>query len=140
MWTVILVLGYEGGDEMTLREYFEKLILPSMAERQDAAEIYEESYEAVVNAILADCFEIENAIRRQRGQEELPAVKYYLADEELPYDLALMENCMNYGAAARLLVDEAGDEGPVVGYLDSLYREGKSRYLTGEYAEMEQVW
>lgn len=125
---------------MTLQEFYERHVLPIMAMSQDTADsIEEEQYTGVINTVLVDCLELNNFIREEKGEEPVEAV-FYLASDELPYDYSLLVNCICYGAASRLYVDEAGDEANMVTFLESNYEAGKRMYTKYRYENVNTVW
>ena len=125
---------------MTLQEFYERHVLPIMAISQDTADsIEEEQYTGVINTVLVDCLELNNFIREEKGEEPVEAV-FYSAYDELPYDYSLLANCICYGAASRLYVDEAGDEANMVTFLESNYEAGKQMYTKYRYEKVNTVW
>ena len=57
---------------MTLQEFYEKMCLPIMGMNSDTADsIEEEQYKGVINTVISECLDINNARRRQRGEEEV---------------------------------------------------------------------
>lgn len=125
---------------MTLQEFYERHVLPVMAMSQDTADsIEEEQYTGVINAVLTDCSDINNAMRLKKGEEEI-AVAWYAADDDLPYEYELLANCICYGAASRLYVDEAGDEANMVQFLEANYEKGKQKYISAEYVDALNIW
>ena len=125
---------------MTLQEFYERHVLPIMAMSQDTADsIEEEQYTGVINTVLVDCLELNNFIREEKGEEPVEAT-FYSAYDELPYDYSLLVNCICYGAASRLYVDEAGDEANMVTFLESNYEAGKRMYTKYRYENVNTVW
>ena len=124
---------------MILNEFFENHILPIMGERQDSADSYEDTYVGVINTVLIDCLDIENAIRRKNGMAEL-GITTYEAEYDIPYDMELMLNCIVYGVASRLYIDEAGDESNMFIFLENNYQRGKERYINALYENIGNAW
>lgn len=113
---------------MTLEEYFEKIVLPVLGENQDAADSYdEENYVAIINVILAECLDINNRIFRKDGKEELES-KWYLSSDELPFDDRLLKECICYGVASRLIIDDADTDTNKIGFLESCYNQARERF------------
>ena len=64
---------------------------------------------ALTNQIIAECFEINNTLRKNDGlkplsKEEMPYVTD--KDDVIPYDIRLIRECMPYGLAALLVIDD----------------------------------
>ena len=124
---------------MTLNEFYIKCVLPLMAEKQSAAGAYGEQFVAVVNAVLTELAPLNDRLRLAAG-EEAPGVRLYAAADELPFDRGLLMGCAAYGCAARLYVDEAGDEANMVGFLESCYEAGKTRFTKAEYVAVKRTF
>ena len=110
-----------------------------MGERQDSADSYEDTYVGVINTVLADCLGIENGIREHNAQEKL-GLDMYGAEDELPYDMELLINCIVYGVASRLYIDEAGDESNKFIFLENNYQDRKDRFINALYEDIGNVW
>ncbi|MGI5823979.1 MAG: hypothetical protein ACOX7J_00240 [Bacillota bacterium] len=124
---------------MTLTEFFENHVLPILAERQDSADSYEDTFVGVINTVLADCLDVENSIRQKKGTDPV-SVNIYAADDEIPYDLEFLLNCVCWGVASRLIPDEAGDESNMFIFLENNYQNGKEKYSVAHYENVENVW
>lgn len=125
---------------MNLQEFYENHCIPIMGMSQDAAEsIEEEQYTGVINTILVDCSDINNTIRAKKGEEALEN-KWYMAEDELPYDYGLLANCMCYGVASRLYVDEASSEANIVSFLEANYEAGKAKFINADYEDVTNIW
>lgn len=74
----------------------------------------------LLNLMLPELLETENAIRRVAGEKELDqAPKIDSLEEEIPYDERLLRGALPYGLAAKLVYDD-GDMSKV-GYFQQLY-------------------
>lgn len=168
---------------MTAQEFFENYVLPIMAERQDAADGYEDTYIGVIKNFLEDCRDIENTLRDQELKDcikkgyftlsdaELVKFKDYqagfvelteaelekykdkrrflpvtadeiseiTADDTIPYHTELLTNCINYGVAYQLIVDEAGDEANTFISLKNDYDAKRTQYNTVVYEDIS-LW
>lgn len=92
---------------MTLEEFFEKLVLPALGETPDAADSYEEeNIVGVTNSVLSRCLEINNRMLKKAGKAEV-GTAWYSMGAELPFDERLLKECCCYGAAWRLIIDDA---------------------------------
>lgn len=128
-----------GGDEMTLEEYFEKVVLPVLGENPDAADGYdEENIVGVFNAVAVECLDINNRMFRKDSKEELP-YSWYEVSDELPFDERLLNECMCYGMAARLIIDDADTDSNKIGFLESCYQTAKEKYLK-KWAAKIVIW
>ena len=124
---------------MTLDNFFENHVLPIMGERQDSADSYEDTYVGVINTVLADCLNIENAIREKNNKEKI-SLEIYGAEDEIPYDTELLINCISYGVASRLFVEEAGDESNKFIFLENNYQDKKDVFINALYVTVDNVW
>ena len=64
---------------------------------------------ALTNQIIAECFEINNILRKIDGLEEFSKenIPYMEAETDvIPYDIGLLRECMPYGLAALLVMDD----------------------------------
>lgn len=115
---------------MTLRELMMKYVLPCMAEKQSAFANYAETFVGVSNVVLCEIWDLNERLRKKRGRVPVSLGEFAPVSEadELPLEFDLLVNCACWGIAANLLIDEAGDEGAMVGYLADKFREGKARF------------
>lgn len=125
---------------MNLQEFYENHCIPIMGMSQDTAEsIEEEQYTGVINTVLVDCSGINNAIREKNGETTIEN-KWYTAEDELPFDYGLLANCICYGVASRLYVDEAGSEANIVSFLEANYEAGKAKFINADYSDSTNMW
>ena len=124
---------------MTLKDFYTKCVLPLMAEKQSAASTYSEQFVGVINAVLAELAPLNDRLREEKG-EDAPGVRIYAAADELPFDNSLLMSCASYGCAARLYVDEAGDEANMVGFLESCFEAGKTRLDKAGYVAVKRTF
>lgn len=121
---------------MQLAGFYQTCVLPLMAEKTSAAAAYAEQYVGVINAVLCEVFNLNNELRLARGREEIPEFTILTASDELEYETDLLVSCAAYGCAARLYVDEAGDEANMVGFLESCYEAGKERLQAARWVDV----
>jgi hypothetical protein len=122
---------------VTLDQFYKNYVLPLMAEKQRSADAYGEQYVGVINAVLAEIWDINNTL--QHGFRNYPVGSFepFAAGDELPYDFRLLVTCAAYGCASRLLVDEAGDESNMIGFLESNYEAGKLKFTKAGYVPVK---
>lgn len=108
-----------------------------MGMNSDTADsIEEEQYKGVINTVISECLDINNARRRQRGEEEVEQ-QWYELNDELPFEHEMLSACMCYGVGSRLYIDEAGDEANMVSFLETNYEAGKNRFFIAEYVPVK---
>lgn len=83
--------------------------LALLSEEKQRVKDYPKFKIALTNQIIAECFDINNTIRELDGllpykKEEMP----YMTSETdvIPYDIQLVRECMPYGLAALLVMDD----------------------------------
>lgn len=95
-----------------------------------------------INTMLADLFEIQNALLKSADDETLTVIPSVTAvEDDLTYDDRLTRNVMNYGLARDLGIK---DNHPATSYFTRLYDEKRSKYnvgistqVTDDYADEE---
>ena len=93
---------------MTVQQLYEAA-LALLSEDVARAKSYNKFKIPLVNQVIAECFDINNAIRITDGlvplhKSEMP----YMESEEdvIPYDIRLLRECMPYGVASLLVIDD----------------------------------
>lgn len=63
-----------------------------------------------INMVLAECFEVNNHIRKSKGLDELEEIPELAAlTESIPYEDKLVKLALPYGVASKLYFDEGDD-------------------------------
>ncbi len=83
--------------------------LALLSEEKQRVKDYPKFNVALTNQVIAECFETNNTLRRNDGlepltKEEMPYVE--TNDDVIPYDVRLIRECMPYGLAALLVMDD----------------------------------
>lgn len=83
--------------------------LALLSEEKQRVKDYPKFKVALTNQIIAECFDINNTIRELNGlapfsKDDMP----YMTSETdiIPYDIQLVRECMPYGLAALLVMDD----------------------------------
>lgn len=93
---------------MTVQQLYEAA-LALLSEQVQRAKSYNHFKIPIVNQIIAECFDTNNAIRIADGLEPLHKSQMpYMTGEndEIPYDIRLLRECMPYGVASLLVIDD----------------------------------
>lgn len=125
---------------MTLKEFVLGYVLPCMAEKQSAFSAYAETYVGVCNVVLCEVWALNERLREMRGKDSLGEFAPLAATDEVPLEMDLLINCANWGVACNLLIDEAGDESAMVGYLNNKFEEGKAKFAKLRYAKVTNIF
>ena len=84
---------------------------------------------------MAECFDVNNAIRINARLEPIPLAQMPLLEheeDEIPYDTRLLRICMPYGVASLLVIDDDKSKATV---FSEQYESYKAKYSTAT-AEM----
>lgn len=100
---------------------------------------YESGYEPfvaeIVNQLLADCFDINNAIRESAGKEPLTVIPSVgKTADVLPYEYETLVSIMVYGLAYWLLFQD--DENDKANVCNMMYEQNKVRFTKAAYADV----
>jgi hypothetical protein len=100
---------------------------------------YSEFYLPVLNTVLSECKDAENALRYRDGMEELQDAPYLKSlTEVIPYHAELVRNVLPYGLGMFLFLGD--DENVKATFFSSKYDEGKGKYSPAVYVETEDVY
>ena len=83
--------------------------LALLSEEKQRVKDYPKFKIALTNQVIAECFDANNAIRETEGLEAIPKNEMPYMQEEtdiIPYDIRLIRECMPYGLAALLVMDD----------------------------------
>lgn len=111
-----------------------KLALALLAEKEARAKDYNVFYPVLLNVVMVECFNANNAIRARDGLERLKKSEMpYVEDEEkedfiIPYDEKLIREVMAFGLAAYLVLD---DDKAISAAFSQQYEARLSRYEGG---------
>jgi hypothetical protein len=93
---------------VTVQELYEAA-LALLSEQVARAKSYNYFKIPIINQVIAECFDANNSIRIS---DDLPALNKnempYMTSEEdtIPYDIRLLRECMPYGVASLLVIDD----------------------------------
>lgn len=83
--------------------------LALLSEEKQRVKDYPKFKIALINQVIAECFEINNTLRKNEGLEPLTKEEMpYMTDDTdvIPYDVRLVRECMPYGLASLLVMDD----------------------------------
>lgn len=91
---------------------------------------------ALTNQIIAECFDINNTLRSLDGlkpfsKEDLPYMTS--ANDIIPYDLRLLRECMPYGLAALLVIDDDKEKCSV---FSAQFEMLKSKFSKAQFSDI----
>ena len=112
--------------DMTMNEFKSAYLLPVIGSQPDE-ESYDETYVAVGNVIMRECFDVNNGVRKKHGLEPLTEFVELTEDDVIPYELEVMINCVVYGWGAMLIIDDVDDEAGKYGILADKYEQAKAK-------------
>ncbi len=109
---------------MTVQELYEAA-LALLSEQVARAKSYNYFKIPIVNQIIAECFDANNSIRVNDGlqplhKSEMPLVSN--EDDVIPYDVRLLRECMPYGVASLLVIDDDKSKASVFSQQYESYR------------------
>ena len=106
---------------------------------ESADRYYDQSALSCLNAILAECFEIENNIRRSKGETVLSAPQKAVSlNDEIIYADTLLTAAIPYGMASRLSISD-GDMARTT-WLQNLYNDAAQGCRKAVVGAIEDVY
>lgn len=93
---------------------------------ENNSEVHQEFVKGLINILLAECFEVNNRMRRRAGKEELTEIPQ-IGDmlDPIPYEEMLVRLALPYGLAAKLFFEE--QDNPRLTYFLQEYAERVNR-------------
>lgn len=94
--------------EFTVENLYESA-LALLSEEKQRVKDYPKFKIALTNQVLAECFDTNNVLRETDGLAVIPKneMPYVHNDTDIiPYDIRLIRECMPYGLAALLVMDD----------------------------------
>ncbi len=93
---------------MTVQQLYEAA-LALLSEQVARAKSYNHFKIPIINQIIAECFDANNSIRINDDlmplhKSEMPLMEK--EDDIIPYDIRLLRECMPYGVASLLVIDD----------------------------------
>lgn len=125
--------------EMTMSEFKSAYLMPIIGSEPDE-ESYDETYLAVGNVIMRECFDINNQVRKRKGLAVLEDFVELEADDTIPYELEVMINCVVYGWGALMIIDDVDDEAGKYGVLADKYEQSKNKLGLSAFASVVSVY
>lgn len=124
--------------EFTVNDLFD-ITIGIMGDQKSNSAGYKENFIPIMNTVLSECLENENALRK-RDDMELLMIAPYLREMGMtvPYHEELIRNVLPYGIGMFLLL--ADDENVKATFFSSKYDEHRNRYTPALYADMGAVY
>ena len=123
---------------MTAEEMFE-LCTGFFGENKSECALWREGFLAMLNGVLAECFDLENGIREACGKKALAeplTVKSF--NDEIDYDAGLLKTCVIWGVCVLLAMSD--DDNVRAGYFNNKFEIGKVYALRGRWLEIEDCY
>ncbi len=90
---------------------------------------------ALINTLIADCFDVNNTLRVYRGEKALEEIPFNESlDDRLEYEEQLCRDMLPYGLAALMILE---DDANRAGFFDFRYQQKKLHYSKMENVEPE---
>lgn len=122
------------GDTMKVSELF-NITIALMNESKDNSTPYKEFTIGMVNNLLMDLFDMENAIRKHNKKELLESVPFVTSeDDEIQYDTELCYNVLPWGMGRQYFLGD--DEYSKATFWDSQYAVNKDKYNKANYVDV----
>lgn len=128
-------------NEFTAHDIY-AIALTLLAEKEARAKDYNEFYPNDLNVVLAECFDANNSLRISQGKkpfekEEMPFIKPEDIDEIIPYDIQLIRECMVFGLAAYLVLD---DDKSIASAFSQQYESKLRKFAVANTENIEDVY
>lgn len=123
---------------MTAEEMFGSCV-GLFGESKSECAIWREGFLAMLNAVLAECFDLENAIRAADERDVLKEpIEIKTFNEEIGYDAGLLKTCVLWGVCALLALSD--DDNVRAGYFNNKFEIGKVYALRGRLVDVEDCY
>ena len=124
--------------EFTVQNLFD-LTIGVMGEQKSNSSSYNEIFFPIMNTILSECMENENALRQRDGMDLLTEAPYLKTMEDaVPYHTELIRNVLPYGIG--MLLAMADEENVKATFCSSKYDEQRNKFTPALYVEVEAVF
>lgn len=124
--------------EFKVQQLFD-LTIGILGEQKSNSAGYVENFYPIMNTILSECLEYENALRQRDGMDELTEAPFLNAmDSTIPYHAELIRNVLPYGIGVLLAL--ADEENVKATYCSSKYDEHRSKFTPALYVETGDVY
>ena len=109
--------------------------LAHMGEASSAASDYLGYAIPAINVLLSECFDINNSIREYKKLKPLKEHPFIQKlDEEIPYEQELMVECLSYGLAAKLILED--NDYPKFNYYNGMYIQAQQNC---QYVKLHKI-
>ncbi|MBP3342306.1 MAG: hypothetical protein J6K99_07250 [Peptococcaceae bacterium] len=124
--------------ECTVQQLF-NITIGVMGDQISNSTGYKENFLPILNTVLSECLDNENALRQRDGLEELTEAPYMEAwDTVIPYHTELVRNVLPYGIGMFLFLGD--DENVKATFFSSKYDEHRNKFTPALYVETEAVF
>lgn len=124
--------------EFTVQMLFD-LTIGIMGDQKSNSAGYKENFIPMMNTVLSECLENENALRERDGMEELTEAPHLTEwDAVVPYRAELIRNVLPYGIG--MFLHLADDENVKATFFSSKYDEHRKKFTPALYVETEEVY
>lgn len=121
--------------EFTVEDLYESA-LALLSEEKQRVKDYPKFKIALTNQVVAECFDTNNTLRKSDGLEAIPKNEMpYMQDDNdvIPYDTRLIRECMPYGLAALLVMDDDKEKCAV---FSNQFELLKSKFSKAQYNDI----
>ena len=122
--------------EFTVENLYESA-LALLSEEKQRVKDYPKFKIALTNQVLAECFDTNNTLRKIEGLEIIPKNEMPYVQSEtdtIPYDIRLIRECMPYGLAALLVMDDDKEKCAV---FSNQFELLKSKFTKAQFEDIE---
>lgn len=124
--------------KFTVQTLFD-LTIGVMGDQKSNSEGYKENFIPMMNTILSECLDNENALRQYDNTEELLEAPYLTEWQAIiPYHAELIRNVLPWGIG--MLLHLADDENVKATFFSTKYDDGKSKFTPAVYVETRDVY
>lgn len=124
--------------EFTVQMLFD-LTIGIMGDQKSNSDGYKENFIPIMNTVLSECLEHENALCERDAMDTLDEAPYLTEwSKVVPYHAELVRNVLPYGIGMFLYL--ADDENVKATFFSSKYDEGKTKFTPALYVDTEAVF
>ena len=124
--------------EFTVQMLFD-LTIGIMGDQKGNSDGYKENFIPMMNTVLSECLEHENALRERDSMELLNEAPYLTEwDKIVPYHAELVRNVLPYGIG--MFLHLADDENVKATFFSTKYDDGKTKFTPALYVDTDAVY
>lgn len=121
---------------MTVKELYE--LAKSYMFEKKTSKVYDDYYMPWINGLLAENFDLNNAIRESKGEDPLDDRVYVSSDTDtIPYEPEMCYEILPYGLAKFFFID---DDLSKFNIFDTEYINAKMRYMPMKEVSIVDVY